>query len=100
MRTTKTGRRAPPFTALGVRLGLSGRCEFCDWPPTCGSARHLTAEGCTASHYSHENRGVSPRVARVGATWARHLCRCCAIVCGCEATSVRKRRYKSCAAHE
>eukprot|EP00964_Phaeocystis_antarctica_P017253 scaffold9518_cov31-Phaeocystis_antarctica.AAC.1 len=26
MRMTKTGRRAPPFTALGVRFGLSGRC--------------------------------------------------------------------------
>ena len=26
MRTTKTGRRAPQFTALGVRFGLSGRC--------------------------------------------------------------------------
>jgi len=26
MRTTKTGRRAPPFTALGARFGLSCRC--------------------------------------------------------------------------
>ena len=31
MRTTKTGRRAPPFTALGVRFGLSCRCGFCTW---------------------------------------------------------------------
>eukprot|EP00964_Phaeocystis_antarctica_P120383 scaffold84127_cov27-Phaeocystis_antarctica.AAC.2 len=37
MRTTKTGRRAPPFTALGVRFRHSCRCGFCAWPPTCGS---------------------------------------------------------------
>eukprot|EP00964_Phaeocystis_antarctica_P020770 scaffold11493_cov36-Phaeocystis_antarctica.AAC.2 len=70
MRTTKTGRRAPLFTALGARFGLSGRCGLCDWPPTCGSCRHLTAEGSTASYYSHETRGVAPQAARVGATWA------------------------------
>eukprot|EP00964_Phaeocystis_antarctica_P037375 scaffold21342_cov82-Phaeocystis_antarctica.AAC.1 len=37
IRTTNTGRRAPPFTALGGRLRLSCRCGKCPWPPTCGS---------------------------------------------------------------